>query len=276
LDLKNYHDKLFPYAYNILGSSHDAKDAVQEVLVKYLSIEKSHVENETGFLIKSVINLSINIKNKNKNSINNVWLPEPYSTENADDNIRRDEVLSYSILVLLEKLTAKERAVFILKEAFDYSHKEIAIAINLTIENSRKILSRTKNKLLGYKEFEDKNQIQNEAYLTNYMRVIKLGDVDSLEKFLSKDILLAADGGTNIRVVRELTTGKTAVVKLLFYVHEAFLKGLKFKISRVNHQPAILFYREEVVYNCQVFEVYKNKILNIYSIVDPEKLKSLF
>lgn len=275
--MKNYNNKLFPYAYNILGSSEDAKDAIQDVLMKYLSIEKEDIENEIGYLIKAVINQSINLKKKrSKITTNKVWLPEPISTENADDNIVKEEILSYSILVLLEKLTAKERAVFILKEAFDYSHKEIAKTIDFTIENSRKLLSRAKTKLANHKADSTKNHFHNILPIENYIQIIKNGDVTALEELLSKDVLLAADGGKNIKVVRELTTGITATSKLLLYVHRAFLTGLKFRISYVNHQPAILFYQNEILYNCQVFELEEMKIKSIYSIVDPKKLKSLF
>ncbi len=64
--MKNYHDKLFPYAYNILGSSEDAKDAIQDILIKYLAIDKKNIENEIGYLIRSVINHSINLKKEKK------------------------------------------------------------------------------------------------------------------------------------------------------------------------------------------------------------------
>ena len=275
--MKNYHDKLFPYAYNILGSSEDAKDTIQDILIKYLSIDKEHIENEIGYLIKSVINQSINVKKKkSKITADNIWLPEPVSTENADDNIKKEEILSYSILVLLEKLSAKERAVFILKEAFDYSHKEIAETIGFTIDNSRKLLSRAKIKLDNYRTTSNKIHQKNTSQLKHYIDAMKNDDVTALEKLLSKDILLTADGGENIKVVRELTTGIINTSKLLLYVHRAFLTGLEIRISHINHQPAILFYQNEILYNCQVFELEKMRIRSIYSIVDPKKLKSLF
>jgi len=275
--LKNYHDKLFPYAYNILGSSEDAKDAIQDILIKYLSIDKEHIENEIGYLIKSVINQSINLKKKkNKTTTSEIWLPEPISTEKTDDNINKEEILSYSMLALLEKLTAKERAAFILKEAFDYSHTEIAETIGFTIENSRKLLSRAKTKLDNYRTTSNKIHQKDTSQLKCYIEAVKNGDVTALEKLLSKDILLAADGGENIKVVRELTTGITNTSKLLLYVYRAFLTGLEIKISYINHQPAILFYQNGILYNCQVYELEKMKIRSIYSIVDPKKLKSLF
>ncbi|GAA4238539.1 RNA polymerase sigma-70 factor [Postechiella marina] len=274
--MKNYHDILFPFAYNILGSSEDAKDTIQDILVKYLIIDKEHIKNEIGYLIKSVINQSINVKKKKKAIVtDSIWLPEPLSTENADDNINYNEVLSYSMLTLLEKLTAKERAVFILKVAFDYSHKEIAETIGFTIENSRKLLSRAKIKLNNSKTKNNsipKNETQK---LKQYIEAMQNGNLSALEKLLSKDILLAADGGKNIKVVRELTSGITNTSKLLLYVYKAFLTGLEIKHAIINHQPAILFYQNEVLKNCQIFEIEKNKIVNIYSIVDPNKLKSL-
>jgi RNA polymerase sigma-70 factor (ECF subfamily) len=274
--LKNYHDILFPYAYNILGSSEDAKDTIQDILIKYLLIDKEHIENEVGYLIKSVINQSINLKKRNKTTTTTgVWLPEPLSTENADDNINYNEILSYSILTLLEKLTAKERAVFILKVAFEYSHKEIAETIGFTIENSRKLLSRAKIKLNNSKTKNNSIQKNETQKLKLYIEAMQNGNMSALEKLLSKDILLAADGGKNIKVVRELTSGITNTSKLLLYVYRAFLTGLEIKNTSINHQPAILFYQNDVLKNCQIFEIEKNKIINIYSIVDPNKLKSL-
>ena len=146
--MKNYTDILFPYAYNILGSVEDAKDTVQDILVKYLSIDKRHVRNEIGFLIKSVINQSINVKKKKKTiSADEIWLPEPISTEKADDNINREEIISYSMLTLLEKLSAKERAVFILKESFDYSHQEIAEQLDISIGTSKSNLAKARQKI---------------------------------------------------------------------------------------------------------------------------------
>ena len=151
--MKDYQKTLFPYAYNILGSSEDAKDAIQDVMTKYISAPKEEIENEVGYLIRGVINQSINIKSRNKKITTvKAWLPEPIATENADRDINRNEIISYSMLVLLEYLNPKERAAFILKEAFDYSHEEIANTLSISIENSRKLLSRGKTRLETPKE----------------------------------------------------------------------------------------------------------------------------
>lgn len=277
MDLFNqYQKRLFPYAYNILGSADDAMDVIQDVITRYIANSKQELENEIGYLIKGVINQSINIKKRNqKVNRNSIWLPDPIATENADHNLHREEIISYSILVLLEKLNPKERAVFILKEAFDYSHQEIAATLSLSIENSRKLLSRAKKSLEGINTTLYPSYPIATDFLNNYIDIIKNGNVDALEKLLSEDILVKTDGGGKIAIVSELTIGIKATIDLMMYVYETYQKSFVIKSSTVNHQPALLFYNEGKLINCQVFELEKDgkKIKNIYSIVDPEKLK---
>ena len=278
INLENYQNKLFPYAYNILGSSEDAKDAVQDVLEKYFSAQKTGIENPTGYLTKAVINQSINIKRRKKKiSSESIWLPEPVSTEDSDGNLHREEIISYSMLVLLEQLNPKERAVFILKEAFDYSHKEIADTLKCTIENARKLLSRAKRKLIISKK---ENSVFSTpevppSYMENYIHAIKNGDTQALKKMLSDDISLAADGGDEIKVVRELTVGKSATSNLLFYVYREFQQLWSITLSQVNHQPALLFYQDNQLVNCQVFDIKDHEITHIYAVIDPHKLRAL-
>lgn len=274
---QNYQNRLFPYAYNILGSSDDAMDAIQDVIAKFLLTPDKNIENENAYLIKSVINQSINIKKRNKKNLgNSMWLPEPVSTEKADSNIERKEIISYSMLLLLEKLNPKERAVFILKEAFDYSHQEIADVLSFSIENSRKLLSRAK------KTLEDSNLVSTPSLsvaselLHKYINIIKNGDVSTLEQMLSADISVKTDGGGKINIVSEFTTGIKATIDLMLYVYQTYQKSFSVKFSLLNHQPALLFYEDEKLINCQIFEFekYGGKIRKIYSVVDPAKLKN--
>ncbi|MEE9362218.1 MAG: sigma-70 family RNA polymerase sigma factor [Cellulophaga sp.] len=275
--MKDYQYKLFPYAYNILGSSEDAKDAVQDVLVKHFSSKNKNIKNVKGYLIKSVVNQAINIKKRNaKITADTIWLPEPLATEKTDDTIISEEIISYSMLVLLERLTPKERAVFILKEAFNYSHKEIAETINATIENSRKLLSRAKLKLEKLNPKKNQNYSPNtSSYMQEYIDAIKNGEVEKLEKMLTEDISLAADGGGEVRVVRELTLGKRATLDLLLFVYKTYQRLHTIKIAEMNHQPALLFYENDILVACQVFELDNSKIRNVYAVLALNKLKSI-
>lgn len=269
---ENYQKKLFPYAYNILGSAEDAIDVIQDVMLKQISNPKDELENEVGYLIKSVINQSINLKKRNRKKVSeSMWLPEPI--EMADSNIKREEILSYSMLVLLEELNPKERAVFILKEAFDYSHQEIGDALSISIENSRKLLSRAKNILK--KAGSNVKMASNVpiSYLQNYIHTIKNGNIDSLIELLSEEIVVRTDGGDKIKIVSKLTVGVNSVAELMIYVFKNYQQTLLITYSEVNHQPALLFYEHDNLVNCQIFEIKNSKIAQVYSIVDPDKLK---
>ena len=145
---EDYQAKLFPYAYNILGSINDAQDVVQDVIVNHIESNRDNITNTSAYLIKSVINKSINLKKRSKKMDGQTtWLPEPIATESPDKNINSQEIISYAMLVLLEYLDPRERGVFILKQAFDYSHQEIAEVFSISIENSRQLLIRAKNTL---------------------------------------------------------------------------------------------------------------------------------
>lgn len=272
--INNYQQQLFPYAYNILGSVDDAMDAIQEVITKYLVNQNQEIENELGYLIKGVINQSINIKKRNQKKVDDkIWLPEPIAPESSDANINREEIISYSMLVMLEKLNPKERAVFILKEAFDYSHEEIAKALTFTIENSRKILSRAKKTLANTNLAIKPSAAPDPLFLQKYISLIKAGNVQELEKTLSHDMIVKTDGG-NVSIVNELTIGLRDSMELMLYVFNTYQKDFTIIESIINHQPALLFYNNGQLVNCQIFELDSNgtKVKAIYSIVNPTKL----
>ncbi|RPD41706.1 sigma-70 family RNA polymerase sigma factor [Chitinophaga barathri] len=278
--MKDYQKILFPYAYNILGSAEDAQDVIQDVLTKYYTDAREGIENEKAYLIRSVINLSINRKNRRKLAVQpEVWLPEPVATESADANVHLKDILSYSLLVLLEKLNAKERAVFILKESFDYPHDEIAGILDITEEHSRKLLSRAKTKLFKPSETPEMS-IRSErtnAMLQNYIDAIRGRNMEKLEGLLAEDIAFYADSGGKINVVRKICTGFTEVAELLAYVYHTYQTANTIKITGINHQPAFLFYDGDRLASCQVFDISPETgmIMQINSIIDPEKLKRI-
>jgi len=112
--------------------------------------------------------------------------------------------------------------------------------------------------------------------LEQYINAIQTGDTRHLEKMLSKDISVMVDGG-NISIVAERLTGVDDTIKLMTYVYREYQQNAEIKITTINHQPALLFYHNGIVTNCQVFatRAETGTITGIYSIVDPNKLKNL-
>jgi RNA polymerase sigma factor (sigma-70 family) len=274
--LKDYQSILFPYAYNILGSAEDARDAVQDVLYKYLSAPQKEVENEKAYLIKGVINQSINIKDKNKKMrYGDEWLPEPIATEESDKAIQLDDIAAYSLLILLEKLNPKERAVFILKEGFGYAHEEIAEVLSATAENSRQLLSRARRKLDADKQISRLEKPQ-QLLLQQFLQAVRDKDIHTLERLLTEDIEYSADGGGVINVVAKHRSGIKEVIDLILLVYTRFLATASFVPAIINHQPAFLYYRNGKIFLCQIFGFSSDgKITQINNVLDPQKLKGL-
>ncbi len=276
--MKENYRKLLTYAYNIVGSYEDAKDLVQDVLEKYIGIDKTRISNEPNFLIKSVINHSINFKNKHrKKEVYGEWLPEPVSFDNAETKLIREQTAGYTMLVLLENLNAKERAVFILKEGFEYSHNEIAEVLDISPDNSRQLLSRAGKQIQNISFLPNSfNSSIDSEILTTYQTALHEANIKKLEGLLIDDIKLTADGGKKVQVVKAVEVGKTATATLLAYIQHQFLTEKKYSFHVFNHQPAICFWQNDKVYNCQILEINEEgKIRQIYSIVDSQKLKNL-
>lgn len=276
--MKEYPSFLFPYAYNILGTVDDAKDAIQDVLLKYSS-KNITVENERGYLIRGVINQSINLKERlKKTQPHAIWLPEPVAMESSDQGFELREMVSYSLLFLLERLTPKERAVFILKEAFAYTHEEIAGVLPITLENSRKLLSRA-HKKVQQKEGKITSETKKEHFsqLEAIISAIRKKDLDTLHQLFAKDITLYADGGKKVSVVRSYCDGVEDVSDLLIYVFHNFLTKHTVKPVVVNHQPALLYFLKDKVKVCQVMEFTPGgrQVRRVSAILDPFKLQNL-
>ena len=273
-DLKILTKKLFPYAYNILGNIDDTQDVIQDVLIKFNEKDASTISNQNEYLIKSVINQSINLKKKNdRERQQKITLPEPIITNQGENKIELDEILNYSMLVLLDTLNTKERAVFLLREAFDYEHDEIAEILEISIDNSRQLLTRAKKKLKLRKPNIITSSKKDRKYLEKYVETIRKGDVRTLEQMLSGEVQVLADGGSKLNVVAQLTSGIENTVKLMTYLYEYYQKDFEIKIEEINHQSALLFYKGTTLINCQIFELnVDGKIANIFSVVDPDKL----
>jgi RNA polymerase sigma-70 factor (ECF subfamily) len=274
--MKDLQQLLTSYAYNILGSYEEAKDVVQEVMLERSKRKEQTIENEKAYLTRSAINRAINAKNRQKKmqySYPGNWLPEPVATEAADYELHQKDILSYSLMVLLEKLDARQRAVFILKEGFDYDHEEIAEVLDISVENSRKILSRAKKELQT--ETVDKIVKTPEGYLDKYIDIIHNGDTKQLEQLLSDDIVLISDGGGKAAAAMHPLVGREAVFLFLSGIYRKFYQNSRIEKGLVNHHPALFFYQEDQLVTCQVFELEEEKIHRVYFVRNPDKLASL-
>lgn len=267
---------LTTYAYNILGSLEEAKDVVQDAFLKFISIDSDKIEDKRNYLIRMVVNLSINAKKRQQKLVSEYtgpWLPEPVATERADAGILQKEVLSYSLMVLLEKLNAKQRAVFILKEAFDYNHEEIAEVLDISVENSRKLLSRAKEELQKSSPVVHK-PVQKD-YVDKFLTAILQGNTQQLEQLFHDEIVIMSDGGGKVKAATRPVFGIISVRKFLEGIFNKGYRQARIEKGEINHEPALLYYQGETLVTCQVFSIQDGQIKNFYLIRNPDKLKEL-
>jgi RNA polymerase sigma factor (sigma-70 family) len=267
---------LILYAYNILGSYEEAKDTVQDVFLKFTQLDQHKVEDQKLYLIRMVINLSIDRKRKQQKARANYpgqWLPEPLATDDPETSVHRKEILSYSLMVLLEKLDSKQRAVFILKEAFDYDHDEIARVLEITVENSRKILSRAKTDL--QKNPTSPSGKNKQEPLQRYLSIIEKGDMKALEQFLHADVTVISDGGGKATAFMKLVHGVKSVSALLTGLHKKAYSKLRIERGWLNHEPALFYYSDGQLLTCQIFSMTDEQADHIFFIRNPDKMASL-
>lgn len=143
--------RLFGIAYRMLGTAAEAEDVVQEVWLRWQSTDRSVVRDETAFLVATTVRLAISLTQSarsHRETYIGPWIPEPIDTA-ADPTLGADsgEALELAVLILLEKLSPNERAAYILREAFDYSYRDIGDFLQLTETNARQLVTRARKHL---------------------------------------------------------------------------------------------------------------------------------
>lgn len=280
-----YKALLFSIAYNMLGNIDAAEDMVQDTYLKWMEIDAIDVRHTKAYLVKIVTNKSINYLHsarQRREEYIGLWLPEPLlNYENP--KIESYHALSIGFLVLLEKLTPQERAIFLLKEVFSYDYYELAEMFEKTEDNCRQILKRAKDNLgKDTRRFEVDLKV-HEKILHKFLQAISEGSMEELIHTLKEDIVLFADGGgrlfstNNQRLAAppKPIYGRENVSKLLLSAVSKldYINGLEREIIVANGLPSIISYSGGTPFSLISFELDGDHIRNIYLQINPDKLK---
>jgi RNA polymerase sigma-70 factor (ECF subfamily) len=287
-----YRSLLFSVAYNMLGVVVDAEDIVQDTFEKWLSIDMAVVQHPKSYLVKAVTNKCIShlekIKRERKNYIG-PWIPEPLIADETQTYHRRVEMfhpLSIGIMMMLEKLTAQERAVFLLKEIFSYDYDEIAEIINKTNDNCRQIFKRAQQHLKNDRKRFAIDMAAHERIFNQFLQACVEGDMNGLIALLQEDIVMVTDGGgtsltingRTIQALRKPIAGKEHVAKFVITIVQTvqeFVPGFNYKIVLVNNMPSFACFSYKEPLSLITLEIRNAGICNIYVHSNKEKLKNL-
>lgn len=179
--------RLFGIAYRMLGSAAEAEDVVQDVWLRWQFADRSVVRDAAAFLATATTRLAINVMQSarsRRESSSVSWVPEPVDTS-ADPELRvkRGERLAAGILVLLEKLSPMERAAYILREAFDYTYRDVANALGLEEANARQVVTRARHRVAQDRKI-DANATEQRRLFDAFIAAARSGDLASLEGML--------------------------------------------------------------------------------------------
>jgi len=274
---------LFSIAYRMLGSASDAEDVVQDAWLRYRRADPSTIRSPKAFLTTIVTRLCLDRLKSARTSREEYigpWLPEPVLTsemEGPDTRLQRAESVTLAFLVLLEKLSPEERAVFLLKDIFEYEHSEIADMLGTTPENSRQLLHRAKARLADGRPRLTGTAQSRRAVAERFAHAFSSGDGSQLTALLARDVGLWSDGGGKAAAARRPLIGHDLVLNFLIGLHRTaehagVTRELSLRIESVNSEPALVIELGNRLESIFVLSIDDDAISAIRVVRNPDKL----
>lgn len=270
-----YRGLLFSIAYRMLGSVADAEDMLQETYIRWQQTSDENIRSPRSFLVTIISRLCINHLRSarvQREEYVGEWLPEPIVTDLGRDPmeiIKIDKSLSMAFLVLLERLTPVERAVFVLREVFDYEYSEIADVLGQNEVNCRQILRRARQHVSAMRpRFEASAQKKNDL-LQRFLDAIGTGRMEGLLALLSHDVVLHSDGGGKALAVPNPIHGAEHVVRGILGAFRKLLpRTLVRRLARINGEPGVVSYVDGKPYSVVTLDAVGGRIRAIYVVTN--------
>ena len=278
--------RLFGLAYRMLGSATDAEDVVQDAFLRWSGADHTVISAPGAWLAKTVTNLCLDLlasARLRRERYVGPWLPEPVLTEDGTlgphDQAQQGDSVSLAMLALLERLSPTERAVFVLREAFDYDHSWIAEILGCSTANSRQLYSRARRRLEQAPVTTARPSTPADAatlrrLVERFLAASRRGDLAELENMLAADAVAWSDGGGRISAARHPVLGATKVGRLFIGLTRKAGEDATVDLREVNGEPALIVTMGEQLVVIAL-EVVDARIVAVRSVVNPDKLRYL-
>lgn len=278
-ELEQYRPLLFSVAYRMLGSVTEAEDAVQEAFLRRHTVGDLEIQSEKAFLVTTVTRLCIDQLRSarvRRERYVGPWLPEPLVGERRlEETVGETETLSMAFLVLLESLNPTERAVFLLREVFDYDYDEVARIVGKSEANCRQIARRAREHVHARRpRFEPSHQRRQELTV-RFASACRNGDLPGLIALLDRDITFWSDGGGKATAALNPVYGSDKVARFILGVRRKFPRPAVTLPVRVNGQPGFVTWEKGRPVTVLALEIYDGRITGICAVRNPDKLRTI-
>ncbi|MFE4214760.1 RNA polymerase sigma-70 factor [Streptomyces sp. NPDC056844] len=277
-----YRNLLFSVAYRILGTAADAEDTVQDAWIKWSAADRTQVADPKAYLARIVSNLAMDRlrSTRHKREVYvGPWLPEPILTSaDTADTVMDAESVSMAMLVVLETLSPLERAVFVLKEVFDFSHAEIAEAVERSEAAVRQAAHRAREHVRARRPRFAADRSQQRDATERFFTAATGGDMNSLLELLSPDVTLWTDGGGKVRQALRPVVGASTVAAWFAAIGTVTYQGvepadMKAELVEINGGPGLVFSGAGRVIATVTFDFDESgRIATIHNVANPDKL----
>ncbi|MBO9401190.1 sigma-70 family RNA polymerase sigma factor [Shimia sp. R9_3] len=278
-DFLSLRPRLFAVAYRMLGSVSDAEDIVQDCFIRWQQVNREHVSDPTGFLIKIATNLCLDRLRAAKHlraEYPGEWLPEPILTD--DPTERTDHDVSVALLLALERLTPLERAAFLLRDVFDVDYDEVATILERSPATCRKLVTRARSHLHEARPRSTVSASEGEAITLAFFQAARTGDTGALSRLLAENAQVIADGGGKAIAARRVIAGRERLVRFLAGIakKQQGLPPEPWHFRHLNGLPAILRRTpEDGLIQTTALKIEDGQITGIYIVRNPEKTAHL-
>jgi RNA polymerase sigma-70 factor (ECF subfamily) len=243
-----YRPLMFAIAYRMLGSASEAEDIVQEAYLRFQAVEPERIQSTRAFLSAVVTRLCLDhLKSAQvkRETYIGTWLPEPLRTDSATlpepaKQVEDIDSLSMAFLVLLESLTPAERAVFLLREVFDYDYAEIAAMLDKDEAACRQLLSRAKKHIHEHRPRYKSSPQEHAEIFGRFLMACQAGELEGLTRLLAEDVISWSDGGGRVAAATRPLYGREAVARFLLGLTRRAPAGLAYEFAEVNNQLSLV------------------------------------
>jgi len=274
----------FAVAYRMLGSVSEAEDVVQEAFLRlHQALQRDEqITSPRAYIATLVTRLAIDqlrSARARRERYVGEWLPEPLVGEQSPaERAETADSLSLAFLVLLESLSPRQRAAFLLREVFGYSYSEVAEIIGTDVDSTRHLVARARASIRERRPRYYASRRQRDELARRFFAAVEEGDLSALEALLARDVALHGDGGGKVPAPARPVNGRERVAKLLLIAMSTVARGggVRLDVTEVNGQPgAMVFDAHDRLVAVLGLDIVEGQVQAIHSIVNPDKLRHI-